>query len=465
MRRWAVLAGVCALSIGVIGVAEPVSATPATAPTPGSAGIGDPYFPDAGNGGYDVKHYSLKLSYAAKHLSGKATIIAAATQALSRFDLDLRPDMKASSVSVDGLPAKFGHKGQELIVTPRRSLRRYEPFVVTVKYAGKPAPVIDPDGALDGWIPTDDGAVLASEPQGSPTWFPCNDHPLDKATYDISFTVPAGLTVIGNGRLAGKATRHGRSTFVWVENRPMATYLVTATFGHFQVKTGRTKDGIPIITAVDPREAKDANPALAKLPKMIAFEEKIFGPYPFDTVGAIVDDAPQVGYALETQTKPVFDGAPDDSLLLHELAHQWYGDSVALTKWQDIWLNEGFATMAEWLWAEHTTGVTTQETFDGFYAEPASSTELWNPPSGDPKDGADIFDTSVYLRGAMTLQAFRARAGDKAFFRTLRDWATQHRNGHGTTAQFVALANHNSGRNLDKLFNVWLFQKGKPKSW
>jgi len=111
----------------------------------------------------------------------------------------------------------------------------------------------------------------------------------------------------------------------------MATYLVTATFGHFQVKTGRTKDGIPIITAVDPREAKDANPALAKLPKMIAFEEKIFGPYPFDTVGAIVDDAPQVGYALETQTKPVFDGAPDDSLLLHELAHQWYGDSVALT--------------------------------------------------------------------------------------------------------------------------------------
>jgi aminopeptidase N len=457
--RWAVIPAGFLLLLG--------SAMPATAASPrvGAAGIGDPYFPNAGNDGYDVKHYSLTLDYRARHLSGHAKIIATATQKLSRFDLDLRPDMAVSGVTVDALPADFRRSGQELIVTPKRRLHPHEPFLITVNYGGKPGPVIDPDGSLDGWIPTDDGAFLANEPQGAPSWFPCNDHPLDKATFDISLTVPAGLTVIGNGRLVGKSTHDGRSTFDWAEHIPMATYLATATFGHFQVSTGRTKDGIPTVVAIDPREAAKSAPVVAKLPEMVAFEEKIFGKYPFDTVGAIIDHAPDVGYALETQTKPVFDSAPDDVTLVHELAHQWFGDSVSLTKWQDIWLNEGFATMAEWLWTEHTTGFTTRRSFDELYKHPASDTDLWDPPSANPGDGADIFDTSVYERGAMALQAFRARAGDRAFFRTLKDWARIHRHGHGTTAQFIALADRDSGRNLDHLFTVWLSRKGKPTSW
>jgi aminopeptidase N len=457
---------VCAVGTALLTLtaSAAVASGPGGHPVHGSSGIGDPYFPDAGNGGYDVRHYSLDLDYQTtlKHLSGQATITATATQNLSRFDLDLRPDMTVSAVQVNGSPARIARSGQELVLTPNKSLHSGAPFVVKVRYGGTPAPVTDPDGSPDGWIPTDDGAFLAGEPQGAPSWFPANDHPLDKATFAITMTVPKGLTVIGNGRLAGTSTRHGRSTFTWVENHPMATYLATATFGHFHVTTGHTTDGIPTVVAVDPREAAEAAPTLAKLPQMVAFEESIFGRYPFDTVGAIVDHAPQVGYALETQTKPVFDRAPDDATLVHELSHQWFGDSVSLTRWQDIWLNEGFATFAEWLWTAHTTGVSTQQTFDRLYARPASDTELWNPPTGNPGSGAEIFGESVYDRGAMTLQALRARVGDRAFFRILRDWAAGHRYGHGTTGQFVALAERDSGRDLGRLFQVWLFSKGKP---
>lgn len=471
MARSAVLALGCALALAI---AIPATAAAPAAPAvrsvhgvAGAAGIGDPYFPRAGNGGYDVGHYALALRYvpAGKRLLGTARITAVATEDLSRFDLDLRQPLAVSAVSVDGWPAAARRTGQELVLTPARTLRRGHPFSVVIRYAGTPKTVIDPDGALDGWIPTDDGAFLANEPQGAPSWFPSNDHPLDKATFDISMTVPAGLTAVGNGRLVSQRTAHGASTFRWVEDHPMATYLATATFGHFAVTRGRTADGIPTYVAVDPREAAKAAPALAKLPQIVAYEESVFGRYPFDTVGAIVDHAHNVEYALETQTKPVFDRAPPVTGVVHELAHQWYGDSVSLTRWQDIWLNEGFATYAEWLWTAHTGGPSTARTFAKLYATPASKTELWNPPSGNPMQARNIFATSVYERGAMALQALRARIGDAAFFRTLRGWATGRRYGHGTTAEFVRLAEHESGRDLGHLFRVWLFRPGKPTSW
>jgi aminopeptidase N len=444
-----------------------VATTPAAAapggPSPGAPGSGDPYFPLQGNGGYDVRTYGLDLHYdpGTRRLEGTAAILATTTQALSRFDLDLR-GFTVRGVTVDARVAKFTRSGQELRVTPPRPLAKGRPFLVTVSYAGVPKVITDPDDSIEGFVPTDDGAFVVGEPQGAPGWFPANDTPNDKATYTIRMTVPAGLTAVGNGRLLSQRTAAGKSTFVWQETKPMATYLATITLGKFQVHHATAVGHVPVYVALDPREAAAAKPVTDKIPQIIAFEQSVFGPYPFETVGAIVDRAPDVGYALESQTKPNFDRAPDEATLAHELAHQWYGDSVSLTKWQDIWLNEGFATYAEWLWSQHTGGKTPQQFFDGLYATPASDTDLWTPPTGNPGGPANIFGTPSYDRGAMTLQVLRNRIGDRAFFTVLRTWAAQHKYGNATTAQFIALSERVSHQDLTGLFRTWLFTPGKP---
>ena len=431
---------------------------------PGAAGAGDPYLPEAGNGGYRVGRYDLRLSYdpTTRRLVGTAVLDAVATQNLARFDLDLRPSLRVRSVLVDGLPASVRRSGQEVIVTPRVRPRSGWPFTVTVAYQGTPGPVVDPDGVSDGWIPTDDGAFVAGAPQGAPTWFPCDDHPGDKATFTVSMTVPNGIVAVGNGTLVSRSVHAGQTTFVWHTARPMAAHLATITLGRFQVSRSVTPSGIPVYLAVDPREAAAARPVLARLGEIVDYQRTVFGPYPFDTVGAIVDDAHFVGYALETQSRPVFDRAPSVAGLVHELAHQWFGASVSPARWQDVWLTEGFATYAEWLWSEHSGGPTARQLFDRAYAAPATDTHRWNPPPGDPGGPAHLFDGSVYQRGAMTLQVLRDRVGDDTFFRILRDWTSQHRYGTATTADLVALAERDSGLDLGPLFDSWLFQPGKP---
>jgi aminopeptidase N len=427
----------------------------------GSPGLGDPLFPLAGNGGYDVGHYSLQLAYEprTKVLDGSAAITATARQNLARFDLDLR-GFKIGSLKVDGRPATFARNGQELQITPASPLKSGRQFVVNVSYRGVPETVTDPDGSIEGWVPTNDGAFVVGEPQGAPSWFPANDNPRDKAGYDISVTVPAGLTAVSNGTLVGQSTRNGHTTFAWRENFPMATYLATATLGRFAVTRGRIA-GIPSYVAVDPSQAAGSAAALAQFPEIVRFLSSIYGPYPFDTVGAIIDSAPEVGYALESQTKPNFDSAPDDFTLLHEISHQWVGDSVTLTSWPDIWLHEGFATYSEWLWADHTGQFTPQAAFDYYYSLPATD-PLWSPPPATPGDAAHLFGDPVYFRGAMTLQVLRNTVGDATFFRILRRWVTQYRYGNVTTAQFIALAQQESHMDLGGLFQRWLYQSGKP---
>jgi len=271
-----------------------VAATPATAsaaphgPSPGAPGAGDPYFPLQGNGGYDVRDYGLDLRYdpGTRRLDGTAAILATATQALSRFDLDLR-GFTVRSVTVNGRHASFARAGQELKITPAHPLHKGAPFLVTVGYGGVPKVITDPDDSIEGFVPTNDGAFVVGEPQGAPGWFPANDTPNDKATYTIKMTVPAGLTAVGNGRLLFQRTAGGKSTFVWRESKPMTTYLATITLGRFQVHTARAGH-IPVYVALDPQEAAKAKPVTDRIPEIIAFEQSVFGPYPFETVGAIV---------------------------------------------------------------------------------------------------------------------------------------------------------------------------------
>ncbi|SCF13846.1 Peptidase family M1 [Micromonospora viridifaciens] len=449
-------------------VAGPALAAPATAApgsTVGADSLGDPYFPRQGNGGYDVRHYDIAFTYdpGTRQMTATATITAVATQDLSRFSLDFMGPT-VSAVTVNAVAATFSRDDDKLFVTPKSLLRDGRTFTVAISYAGEPGPMYDPDGSIEGWVPTDDGAFVVGEPQGSATWFPGNNHPTDKATFTFRATVPDGTTAVGNGTLASQSTHSGWTTFVWESREPMATYLATVTIGKFVVSESTTAGGVPVYTAVDPRLAKRAAPMLAEIPDIVGFFSTVFGPYPFSSTGAVVDYAPEVGYALETQTRPVFCDVPSDAIgtIAHELAHMWFGDSVSLTRWSDIWLNEGFATYAEWLWSEHTGGPTAQKLFERRYAP--DKKPFWDVLLADP-GVLDMFSYPPYDRGAMTLHALRVKVGDEVFFRILKEWARSYRFGNATSADFIRLAERESQQTLGPFFDAWLYRTGKPTSW
>jgi aminopeptidase N len=274
--------------------------------------------------------------------------------------------------------------------------------------------------------------------------------------------VPVGLTVMANGVLLSHDTSGGKTTWVWRESDPMAPYLATATLGRFDLDISSVH-GIPSYVAVDP--TLSTGNVLRKLPEIVDFYSSIYGPYPFDAVGAIVDDAKVVGYSLETQTKPVFDRMPNEATLAHELSHMWYGDSVTLSAWPDIWLHEGFATWSEWIWSEHEGNKSAAQWLSGLYNTPAQDLRFWTPPPGDPGSAAFLFNGTIYYRGGMTLEALREKIGDFAFFRIMHGWAQQNRFGSVATAQFVALAEQVSGVDLDHFFDVWLYEADKPTNW
>lgn len=467
IRRGTVTTALVAIAVTAAGVGAPGQADPRAAGRV-TVGAGDPYFPRQGNRGYDARAYRIAVRYtpATEWLAGRVTIKASATMGLDRFSLDLRRWMRVGRVEVDGRKAKFRQPArlvQKLVVTPKEPLAKKQRFTVAVRYAGTVEPVIDPDGSKDGWTPTKDGAFVASEPQGSPSWFPVNDTPKDKARFAVSVTLPKGRTALANGELRSVRRGTRRTTWSWRMAEPISSYLVTATNGVFDVSRGRTKGGVPYVIAVQPKLRKQSMPVLAKLPAMMDFFTKRFGGYPFSSTGAIVDDAPSVGYALETATKPVFDSAPDETTLAHEIAHQWYGNDVTLKRWRDIWLNEGFAEFAAWLWDEHTGGTTARQHLKRLLAEPAGSS-VWNPPPANPGSGADIFADSVYERGAGTLQALRQKLGGRVFFAIMRGWIAQHEYGNATVKGFIRYAERVSDRELSRFFHRWLYAEGKPGS-
>ncbi|MCH0567981.1 M1 family metallopeptidase [Streptomyces sp. MUM 136J] len=434
--------------------------------TPGGTGVRDPYFPKAGNGGYDVGHYALDLTYdpARHHLTGTAEITAKAAEDLSAFDLDLK-GLTVEAVTVEGSPARFHRAGQELTVRPRRDLDRGETFRVTVRYAGTPLTLTDPDGSQEGWLRTADGALALGEPTGSMTWYPGNHHPSDKASYDISVTVPKELTAVSNGELRGETTHDGTRTFVWHTAEPMASYVTTLAIGRFDVSrptVGRRR--LPAYVAVDPVSAADSEEVLGRLPEIMDWLELNLGPYPFSSTGVIVDREDDAGYALETQNRPVFPGPTDIRTLVHELAHQWFGDSVTPKSWRDMWLNESFATYAEWLWFEDHGGDTAQETFEELYDHGEDEYEdLWDFPPAEPSSAAHISDSPVYQRGAMVLHRIRQTVGDDAFYDIVQGWATAHRHGNADTDDFTAFVERQApDEDFAGVWEDWLYGDGKP---
>lgn len=500
--------------------AVPVAArsTPA-----GSGGIGDPYFPSMGNGGYDVQHYAIDLAVDPKtgYLVATTVIEARATQDLAAFSFDFAgPPLVICTV--DGTPAECDRARKELTVTPDVEIANGATFTVRFLYTGIPRAGAGQFGG--GWTISDEEVYVFGEPTGAETWFPVNGHPLDKATYSLRVTVPKPFDVAAGGLLTGPSDNGATRTFLWEMGDPAASYLVALHIAKLDETTATGPRGLPIRNYFDERIPDGDRAAFDLLPEMIASFETSFGPYPFEAYGAtVVDD--EFGAALETQTMATHSrDATAESVVAHELAHQWFGDSVGLKRWQDIWLNEGFASYAEWLWVEDRRGdAALQEMFQTWYSVLSARTALSDtamrevmngrslvetmlaaypgfmsreeilatfgasrmnqlegitaaeaiarleiPPTafepvalGDP--GPDnLFRGTVYLRGAVTLHALRLRLGDDAFFQTLRAYTERYRHANADTDDFIAVAEAVSGDELDPFFDAWLYQPALP---
>ncbi len=443
------------------------AATPTLEPTPmpirtahpGTAGLDDPLFPGLGNGGYDVSRYTvtLNIDMATRGISGRTRIEADATQDLSSFNLDFR-GLAVTQVTVDGLPADHSRAEYELTIELDVPIPAGTTFNALVTYEGQPStsPVPGTD-LLTGWLNYETGIIAYGEPWGASHWFPVNEHPSDKALYTFIITVPEPYEATSNGELTSK-TDHGETgTYVWESIHEMASYLAFLAVAQFDYVAGESAGGITVVDSVEASIDESARGGLDSTPLIVDFFDELFGPYPFESTGSVVIDEPIP--PLETQPRPVYGleflETFGDRLIAHELAHQWFGNLLTPASWQDLWLNEGFATYAEWLWLDHKSG---GGCFEEFWEM------VWRPAYGPPAnpDPDSPFSGGVYARGAMALHALRSEIGDEAFFKTLREYVARHEGGNVTTEDFVVVAEDTAGRDLDDFLDPWLFGETTP---
>jgi aminopeptidase N len=426
------------------------------------------YLPDSGNDGYRTLAYDLDLGYrvATNRLDGTATIRMLATADLRRFSLDLTR-LRVAKVKVDGTKAtRFTQSAAKVVITPGAVIEAGEEFVAVIEYSGTPAPRHSTWGTV-GWEELTDGVIVAAQPSGAPTWFPCNDDPGDKATYRIRITTEQSYAVVCNGSLTHRSTRSGRTTWEYVQPEPTSTYLATVQIGRYELVPVTLGD-VPGILAGPPALRSRIGHDFGPLPQMMASFEERFGPYPFAGYTVVVTED-DLEIPLEAQGLAIFganhaDGrSSSERLIAHELAHQWFGNSVGLSSWSDIWLNEGFACYSEWVWSEASGGASSEALAASAHARLSRLPQ--DLVVGDPGPRA-MFDDRVYKRGALTLAALRARVGDDVFFGILRSWTSVHRHGVVTTADFVDLCVEKTGdpsREVRALFTAWLFGRKLPE--
>lgn len=423
----------------------------------------DPYLPGHGDPSWSATHYALDLDYdlVSNRLAGTAVIQAVADENITRVVLDLAY-LQVQKVTVDGkAPAKWAHRDHRLVLTLKREVRSGQAFTVQVKYAGRPRPVVLAPHGDAGWEELSDGVIVAGQPHGAPSWFPCNDRPDDKAPYSISVTAAQNYTVVANGALVARTRRGSGETWRYEQEEPMASYLATVQIGRYRLVED-DGDGIPILGAVPEGAMAGYTRSFGRQREMLDYFNEAFGPYPFGRYTAVItDDAleiPLESQSLSTFGRNYLTGRWEEvRLVAHELAHQWFGNAVTLRRWKDIWLHEGFACYAEWLWSEAGG----YEPCDIHARRHHARLERLAKDLvlADPGPGM-MFDDRVYKRGALTLHALRLTVGDETFFRLLRTWVARHDGGSVTTADFEALAGEVAGTDLSGLFDAWL--RGLP---
>lgn len=448
---------------GPINTPLPEEATPDN-PQPGAAGFGDPYYPSFGNGGYDAQHYTIVIDVelGPNTITADVTMEASATEALTSFNLDF-VGMQVDRVSVNGVEAEYRREGSELTIYLPSPLSAGDAFSVSVAYQGTPGSGVDLSSRPEyeiGWGHYGEGVYIAGEPGGASSWYPVNEHPSDKATYEYHVTVDDPNVVGANGLLQDTvAAGDGETTYVWASAHPIASYLTTLAIGEFDVETSASPDGVLIRNYFEDSIRQSSRDEFDVTGEMIDFFSDIFGPYPFEAYGVAVHNAP-LGFALETQTLSVFGSwFIGEEVIAHELAHMWFGDSVTLATWNDIWLNEGFATYASWLWFEHSQGGDVMDEIVTDYYEVMAS--FRHQPPADP--GAnDLFSETVYTRGALALHALRLEVGDSTFFEILRSYHETYKYGNASTADFIAVAEAVSSQDLGAFFQAWLYESALP---
>lgn len=451
--------------VGCMSPAPTATPIPLPAPVAGAPGMGDPYYPDWGNGGYDVGKYTIALEVdpIANTIKGSTTITATATERLSSFNLDLH-GLTIESINVNDRPAEYSRNKDELTIKPSTTLELGEQFTVVVKYTGTPELVRSTPIDIEmGWSQGDTGAInVWGEPSAASTWFPNNNHPRDKAAYRFEITVPNPWLVAATGTLKETKENGDTTLFIWEMDKPMATYLASINIDKYEVFTQEGPNGI-IIRSYFPAEYPSALRLNYNiLPAVINFFINLFGPYPFAEYGVVVaaEDGlcEDVALALEGQSLSIHCPVMNSQeVIAHELAHQWFGDSVSLENWKDIWLKEGFASYAEWLWASKN--------------EPAALARIVTNrgnmffdtdfPVGEPSP-ENLYTEDSYTGGALVLHALRLKLGDEAFFKTLQTYAERYRYGNAGTDEFMAVAEEVSGQDVKEFFDQWVFSKRLP---
>ncbi|GAA3842680.1 M1 family metallopeptidase [Streptomyces coacervatus] len=437
-------------------------------------GLGDRLYPELGNPGYDVESYNLSFTYPgtnSKPLQAITTINARTTTDLDRLNLDFAHG-KVESVQVNGEPATFTSAGDDLVVTPTRPLAAGSWTRITVRHTSDPVAAKDQDG---GWVRTEDGLAMANQADAAHVVFPCNDHPSDKAMFTIRITAPNDYTAVANGLPTDVERGSEATTWTYRTRHPMATELAQVSIGHSSVLHRTGPHHLPVRDVVPTKDRKELEPWLAETPDQIAWMESKVGRYPFETYGVLMAQA-STGFELETQTLSLFERElftghtyPKwyvESIMVHELSHQWFGDSVSPRTWSDLWLNEGHATWYEALYADEKGHMPMEKRMKAAYAASDGWRDAGGPPAApkapDPGQKISIFRPNVYDGAALVLYALRQEIGRPAFEHLERSWVTLHRDGTATTADYERLASRISGRDLSGFFKGWLYGEKTP---
>ncbi|MGW0702877.1 M1 family metallopeptidase [Streptomyces sp. NPDC002867] len=445
----------------------------ATLPEPTALGIGDPLFPRLGNPGYDVIGYDIALTYEGsntKPLDAVTRIDAWANRRLGRINLDFAHGT-VDSVEVNGSTAEFASTGEDLVVEPSMAVAAGSRMQITVTHTS------DPRGAkaAGGWVPTGDGLVMANQADAAHRVFPCNDHPADKAFFTFRVTTPRNLTAVANGRQVAHSRNDTRASWIYRTGHPMATELAQVAIGRSAVVKRQGPHGLPLRDVVPVADKAKLEPWLKKTPGHVRWMEDKVGAYPFETYGVLVADA-DTGFQLETQTLSLFERSlftnaahPKwyvDSVMVHELAHQWFGNSVSPRTWSDLWLNEGHASWYEALYAEEKAKQPLVERMRKAYRLSDGWRAAGGPPAAPqapaPGQKLSLFRPVVYDGSALVLYALRQTIGEAAFERLEREWVTEHRDSTASTEDFTQLASHVAGRDLGDFFQEWLYGKKTP---
>ncbi|BBY64450.1 M1 family metallopeptidase [Mycolicibacterium helvum] len=427
----------------------------------------DPYLPNNGNFGYRVSRYELDLEYkvAINRLTGTATITAATLASLKTFTLDLSDALSVTKVMVNGRrPSQFSTSNAKLHITLSAPLPAGAAMSISVRYGGSPRPTRSYWGEV-GFEELSNGVLVAGQPNGAASWFPCDDHPSAKASYRIQISTDSPYRAVANGELVSRRVRAAHTVWTYEQPEPTSTYLVTLQIGMYGASK-LPKEKVPMQAVLPDRLRANFANDFGRQSQMMKLFVKLFGPYPLSNGYTVVVTDDDLEIPLEAQGISIFganhcDGSRrSERLIAHELAHQWFGNSVTVRRWRDIWLHEGFACYAEWLWSENSGGQSADRWARHYHAKLAASPQ--NLLLSDPGP-RNMFDDRVYKRGALTLHVLRNTIGDDKFFALLQDWTSRYKHSTVVTDDFKGLAANYAEVSLRPLWDAWLDSTEVPR--